>query len=118
MRTPAGKECKHYYEDFNRGRNVQECRAIKANPQSLPWRPVDCSKCPVPEILYANASPDLSLEVTAKTGFLGFGRRVEVKAFCRNQEIPLEEAYTGCDAGRGRPGLDLFRQALEQSDDD
>ncbi|GAB4510443.1 MAG: hypothetical protein OHK0046_07270 [Anaerolineae bacterium] len=118
MRTPAGKECRHYYEDFHRGRNIQECRLIKANMESLPWRPVDCSKCPVPDILNANASPLLTLKLTIKSGFLGFGRRNIVEAFCRNEPIPLEEAYTGCDRGGNRPGLDLFRQALEQSGDD
>lgn len=117
MRTPAGKECRHYYEDFHRGRNIQECRLIRDNPDSLPWRPRDCSKCVVPDILNANASRELTLKVTVKTGLLGFGRRVEVEAFCRREPIPLEEAYTGCTE-RNNPGLDLFRRALEQDDDD
>ncbi len=116
MRTPAGKECGHYYEDYNRGRNIQECRRIKANRNSLPWKPGDCAKCQVPEILYANASPNLELEVTVKPRFIGFGRLVEVKAFCKGEEIPVERAYTGCT--EERPGLDVFRQALENSDDD
>src|SRR5688572_8219728 len=30
MRTPAGKECDFYYEDFHRGRELQECRIQKA----------------------------------------------------------------------------------------
>lgn len=116
MRTPAGKECRNYYEDYNRGRNIQECRAIKANPESMRWRPGDCAKCQVPEILYANASPNLELKVTVKPRFIGFGRTVEVTAFCKGKEIPVEDAYTGC--AEDRPGLDLFRQALEIDDDD
>ena len=116
MRTPAGKECRHYYEDYNRGRNIQECRLIKSNPDSMPWRPVDCSKCPVPAILYANASPLLELKLTVKTGFLGFRRNLSVEAFCGGKPLPLEEAYTGCDDLKSSPGLDLFRQALESDE--
>ena len=50
MRTPAGKECRFYYEDYNRGRNLHECRLIKSNPESLPWQPKYCEHCPVPDI--------------------------------------------------------------------
>jgi hypothetical protein len=116
MRTPAGKECRHYYQDFHRGRSIQECRLIKYNPASLRWHPSDCSKCPVPDILNANASPHLELKLTAKAGFLGFNRQLEVESRCRGDVIPLEEAYTGCI--ENSPGLDLFRQALDQSDDE
>ncbi len=115
MRTPAGKECRHYYEDYNRGRNVQECRLIKKNPDSMHWRPGDCSKCAVPDVLNANASTHLELKVTVGTRMMGFGRKVNVEAFCRDEPIPLAQAYTGC--GDDRPGLDLFRQALEDIDD-
>ena len=116
MKTPAGKECRHYYEDFHRGRDKQECRLVKANRDSLPWRPGDCAKCQVPDILYANASQKLELQVTIKNRLLGFGRHVEVTAFCDGEAIPLEKAYTNCT--EDRPGLDLFRKALESSDDD
>jgi len=121
MKTPAGKECKHYYEDYNRGRNIQECRLIKSNPNSLPWRPVDCSNCPVPDILNANASPRLELTLTVTTRLLGFGRKLDVEAFCDGEQITVEMAYTGCDQAKGSEGLDLFRKALEdytEPDDD
>lgn len=55
MRTPDGKECRHYCEDFHRGRALQECRLIKSNRDLLNWRPEDCARCPVPSILQANA---------------------------------------------------------------
>lgn len=118
MRTPDGKECRHYYQDFHRGRSVQECRLIKSNLASLRWHPNDCSKCPVPEILNANASPNLRLEITVKARLLGLGRHLEVQAFCGSEPIPLEEAYTGCNDLENNKGLDIFRQALEQVDDD
>lgn len=118
MRTPAGKECRHYFADFHRGRHVQECRLIKYNPQSMRWRPGDCANCPVPDILNANASPLLRLEVTVKSRLLGLGRQVEVRAFCREEQIPLEDAYTGCVDSETNKGLEVFRQALEQADND
>jgi hypothetical protein len=120
MRTPAGKECRHYYEDFHRGRNVQECRLVRDNPESMPWRPVDCSRCPVPEILNANASPHLELKLTIRPRLLGLGRQPEVTAFCARHRIPIEDAFIGCpECNQDRSkGLDVFRKALESADDD
>lgn len=119
MRTPAGKECRHYYEDYFRGRDVQECRLVKGNPESLRWKAVDCSRCPVPEILNANSSPHLELKLTIKTRLLGLGRTPHVEASCTRHRIKIEDAYVGCPKCHAeRPGLDLFRKALEQTDDD
>lgn len=115
MQTPAGKECRHYYEDFHRGRNVQECRLVKANPDSDPWHPGDCSKCPVPDILWANADPDMQLAVTIRSGFLGFFRRVEVVATSLTDGSVIEDPYVG--RVKDSPALDLFRKALEDVDD-
>ena len=117
MRTPAGKECRFYYQDYSRGRNLQECRLIKPNPASLSWRPKFCGNCPVPEILNANASPDLELTLTVKPVILGLGRRLEVEAYCRKHRIKIEDPYVGCPKCiEERPGLDVFRQALEDED--
>lgn len=119
MRTPAGKECRYYYQDFHRGHNLQECRLNKDNPDSVRWRPEDCARCQIPEILNANASPDLSLTITIKSGILGFGRRVEVTATCLKHRIPISDPYVGCpQCNSERPGLDIFRHALEDTDDD
>ncbi|MFO7320172.1 MAG: hypothetical protein DIU68_000450 [Chloroflexota bacterium] len=119
MRTPAGKECRFYYRDFHRGRNIQECRLVRDNPDSLRWRPVDCTNCPVPEILQANASANLELKLTIRPRLLGLGRRKEVKASCRRHHIEIENPYVGCSKCiEERPGLDAFREALEQLEDD
>jgi hypothetical protein len=118
MHTPAGKECRHYYQDFHRGRKLQECRLVKENPESMRWRPADCSNCPVPDILNANASPLLRLKITIKARLLGLGRQVEVEAFCADEPISIAAAYTDCHDLEDTRGLDLFRQALEQNDDD
>jgi hypothetical protein len=110
MRTPAGKECRFYYENFHRGRSDQECRLLQGNPNSPAWQPKDCEKCPVPEILLANSSPDLILEATIKSGILGFGRRVEVSAFCSRHLIDVPNPHVGCaKCAMEKPGLkELF----------
>lgn len=108
--TPAGKECRFYYQDFFRGRSVQECRLIKANVHSPQWRPKDCFTCPVPEILQANSSPNLVLEATVKPGILGLNRHVSVRAFCSRHLIDVDRPEVGCPkCAAERPGLrELF----------
>lgn len=111
MRTPAGKECRFYYENFHRGRDTQECRLIQANPKSPNWHPKDCANCPVPDILLANSDPNLVLEGTIKTGFLSLvGRRVVVKAYCSKHLVDVPDPHIGCaECARERPNLrDLF----------
>jgi hypothetical protein len=95
MRTPAGAECRYYYEDFNRGRAIQECRLIQSNPRSAPWRPRLCQDCPVPAIQRANACPNMVLEAWV-------GRRwvilpqVRVRAWCKLTEREVAEPMVGC----------------------
>lgn len=109
MITPAGKECRFYYQNFHRGRSEQECRLIDANPRSADWRPQDCSTCPVPGILLANSSPNLVLEGLVKSGMLGFNRRVEVSAFCSKHLIDVPEPHVGCPkCAREKPGLEAL----------
>jgi hypothetical protein len=95
MRTPAGTECKFYYEDFHRGRSTQECRLIGHNPASEPWRPGLCHTCPVPAILRANACPNMVLEARVGRRW-GVLRQVKVQAFCllTMQEVP--DPMVGC----------------------
>lgn len=110
MITPAGKECRFYYQDFHRGRNEQECRLIKNNPNSSEWKPKDCAECPVPEILLANSSPDLVLQGTVKKGILGMNRHIEVTAFCSKHLIDVRKPQVGCpECAKEKPGLqELF----------
>ncbi len=106
MKTPAGKECKFYYEDFNRGRNRQECRLIPRAAGAAGWRPGDCARCPVPDILWANASEHLELRAHIVNGFLGFGRHVRIAASCRKHNVEVRDPYAGCEqCARDRPGL-------------
>jgi hypothetical protein len=118
MRTPAGKECPHYYEDFNRGRNVQECRLVQENPLSMAWRPGDCAKCPVPDIVRANASTQMKLTLTIHGALLGFVRRMDVEAWCLTHDIPIENPYVGCPRDIDEnDALRLFRDALDETED-
>jgi hypothetical protein len=110
MITPAGKECRFYYQDYHRGRAEQLCRLIEANPSSPDWQPKDCSNCPVPDILLANSSPDLVLQATVRKGLFGLNRRVEVSAFCSRHLIDVPKPQVGCPVcASEKPGLqELF----------
>jgi hypothetical protein len=119
MKTPAGKECPQYYADFNRGRNIQECRLANRNPESAPWHPGDCARCPVPDIVRANASPTMRLKLTIKAGFLGIGRRNIVEAFCEKHSIRIDDPFVGCPkCNSERSGFDAFREALDDLEKD
>jgi hypothetical protein len=94
--TPAGKECRYFYADYHRGREHRECRLLAQNPRSAPWRAELCKSCPVPGILRANACPNLVLEGTVESRFLGLGRRVRVGAICSKYLVEVEQPYVGC----------------------
>lgn len=118
MRTPAGSECPHYYEDYNRGRELQECRLARLNPASLRWQPKDCARCPVPEIVRANASPTMKLTITIGRRWLGLGRQVTVTAHCTRHHVPIENPYVGCPLDvEQNPALKLFREALDDREE-
>jgi hypothetical protein len=96
MKTPAGKECKYYYADFHRGRDIQTCRLIEKNPDSPPWRPHLCESCPVPDILRANGSDTLTLDGKVVSKFLGFKQQVEVTGWCSVCFSDVPDPMRGC----------------------
>jgi len=112
MKTPDGRSCKYYYADFNRGRNRQECRLILRETGSTGWRPADCARYAVPDILWANASENLEIRARVKPGFLGFGRNVDVTTRCKKHSINITDPYGGCEqCAAERPNLaDLIVQ--------
>lgn len=119
MRTPAGKDCRFYHQDFHRGRNLQECRLAQQNPESLRWRPVDCMSCPVPDILKANADKNMELTLTIKPRLLGLGRKPLVTARCTKHNVAIDDPYVGCaQCNAERPGLNVFFEALGERDED
>lgn len=96
MRTPYGKECKYYYADYFRGKNQQECRLIQANPDSEPWKPALCQTCPIPDILLANACPNLALHARVGRTMFGLLQQVEVEAACREYRVQVNRPKVGC----------------------
>ena len=96
MRTPAGTECPHYYEDFHRGRSRQECRLIAHNPRSDEWEPRLCASCPVPAIVRANSCENMVLQASVERRWLGLSRRVRVYAACSEHMVEVDNPYVGC----------------------
>ncbi len=69
--------CRYFYGDYFRGKNVEECRLLEASPDNrIPWRRKHCDSCPVPEILITSNSRTLELEAAVQRSFLR--ERVEV----------------------------------------
>jgi hypothetical protein len=93
MRTPYGRECSYYYQDFARGRSLQECRLLEPTGG---WKPALCKDCPVPGILLANACPDMVLHGRVKAGIFGLRRRVSVSTYCRRSNQSGFDPHTGC----------------------
>jgi hypothetical protein len=96
MKTPAGKECKYYYADFHRGRDLQVCRLIEKNSDSPAWRPHLCHSCPVPDILRANGSETLTLDGKVVNKFLGLKQQVEVTGWCNVCFSEVPDPMRGC----------------------
>jgi hypothetical protein len=96
MRTPTGRECRFYYADFHRGRQVQECRLIARARESSPWTPGLCQTCPVPGILLANACPNLILDAHVARSLFGLVQRVEVEGWCSKTLTVVEKPAIGC----------------------
>jgi len=96
MRTPTGTECYYYYEDFHRGRNVQECRLISHTQNGDTFTPDLCAQCRVPQILMANACPNMILEARATSRLFGLYKRVQVTANCTRTREVVDEPEIGC----------------------
>lgn len=97
MRTPTGIECPHFYGDYYRGRDHEECRLLEASQPSQLWSPDLCQTCPVSGILRANACTHMRLnaEVT-RSVFDLFQRRVKITAFCEKTSRPVAQPEIGC----------------------
>ena len=97
MRTPAGFECPHFYGDYYRGRDREECRLLEASQPPQTWTADLCETCPVPSILRANACKHMRLnaEVT-RSVFNLFRRRVHVTTFCEKSNHPVAQPEIGC----------------------
>ncbi len=102
MKTPAGKECIHFYGDYYRGRNVEECRLLKV--QGGQWTRDLCFTCPVPEIVRANSCQHMKLKVIVARPITAiFQRRVQVSAVCEKLEREVAEPQVGCGECHDHP---------------
>jgi hypothetical protein len=108
VQTPAGRECKYYYEDFHRGRAVQDCRLLSQEE----WRPRLCGVCPVPDILRANRCPHMRLDARRTRRWLR--SRVEVTAYCERYQVSVENPYVGC--GRCHPEASVVLTPAESKE--
>jgi len=106
MRTPAGKECKYFYADYHRGHNTEICRLVEQNADSEPWNPRICESCPVPDILRANPSDTLKLEITITKKWFGFREAVKVEGWCSNCFSVVPDPAHGCpNCNNDRPSI-------------
>lgn len=94
MKTPAGQECKYFYGDYHRGREIEECRLLERTEYQ--WTPDLCYSCPVPDILQANACEHMELEGYADRPFPFLKRKVRVKAYCSKTNRDVPEPHIGC----------------------
>ncbi|MDW8227252.1 MAG: hypothetical protein RMJ60_05585 [Anaerolineales bacterium] len=101
MKTPAGFDCKYFYGDYFRGRNLEECRLLGAA-----WEPRLCRVCPVPSIDRANACPSMRLQATVVRPLTAaFQKRVRVTTFCEKTSRTGFDPYTGCGDCHSLPSL-------------
>jgi len=62
----------------------------------LGWEPGLCKHCPVPDILHANACPNMVLEARVVKRWLGLVRRIKVSAHCVLSHSKVDDPYVGC----------------------
>jgi hypothetical protein len=114
MRTPAGKECRFFYGDYFRGRKNEECRLLNAASPPEHWTPDLCFKCPVPDILMANACPNMILEPRVTRPFPFLKRQVKVYPHCTKTLRNDFDPHLGC--GECHPVPDIFHGDFGDTD--
>jgi len=83
-------DCRYYYGNFYRGRDVEECRLIARNRENQrPWKRALCDTCPVPGILRETTCKHLALEASVERKF-GLFDRVSLYAICTEHIIELK----------------------------
>ncbi len=105
MRTPAGKECRYFYGDYYRGRKNEECRLLSSASPPQQWKPDLCTQCPVPEILLANACPNLELRPRLARPFPFLYQQVNVQPFCNQTKRTGFDPHIGCGECHPLPAI-------------
>jgi hypothetical protein len=114
MRTPAGKECRYFYGNYFRGREEEECRLLDGANPHLRWTQDLCSTCPVPEILRANACPNLILEPRLERPFPFLKQRVSINTYCTKTLRESFDPHIGC--GECHPVPPIFEKESHDPD--
>ena len=96
MRTPAGKECRYFYGNYFRGRNIEECRLLEASNPPQTWKPNLCETCPVPAIQLANGCENLVLDAKIHRPFFIGKPEVQILAHCIKSNQDVAEPQIGC----------------------
>lgn len=94
MKTPFGKECIYFYGDYHRGKNFEECRLLSKSDSNISWDRNLCAKCPVPDILQANACPNMILTGSIKKLF--GKKKIKISAYCTKAHKIVKEPKIGC----------------------
>jgi hypothetical protein len=108
MKTPFGAECRYFYGDYYRGKNVQECRLIGNAEPPNHWEEILCQDCPVPAILMANACQNMVLSAKVSRKFLWIKKSVIIEAYCKKTNQAVKNPYVGC--GECHPLPDVFKE--------
>ncbi len=106
MRTPYDKECPYFFGDYFRGRNHEECRLVEGSGDSKQWTSKLCKNCPVPSIIQANACSNMILEGNVGKIVLGFGKHMQISAYCKKTNKKVKEPHIGC--GECHPLPEIF----------
>ena len=114
MRTPAGQECRYFYGNYYRGREIEECRLLDSASPPLPWSRELCFTCPVPGILRANACQNLILEPRIDRPFPFLKRRVVIGTRCTKTMRESFDPHIGC--GECHPVPPIFHTQPDDTD--
>lgn len=104
MITPAGKECAFFFGDYHRGRSTESCRLLEGS--NLDWSPNLCERCPVPQILQANACEYQELKPRLERPLFFLRKQVQVSAYCSKCQCNVDEPRIGC--GQCHPLPEIF----------
>ena len=96
MRTPAGKECRYFYGNYFRGRNVEICRLLEERNPPQAWKSSLCDTCPVPDILMANGCENMILVADVHRPFFIGKPEVRIRAQCKKTNQRVDEPHIGC----------------------
>jgi hypothetical protein len=107
MKTPYGSECKYFYGDYFRGKNIEECRLLNLVNGQGGWTVKLCKSCPAPRIQSANGCEFMRLNGKLSGGFLGLSPHIVITAFCQNSQTEVKEPSIGCGKCHEFPSLEV-----------